>query len=162
MYLRRGIRLGVLLIVLIAVLTPSITQPKPAEAQGIAIRFALDADPVTLDPTDPDYGNSSLLIANQVYEGLFRYASDGSIELAGATDYSISSNGLIYLINLRQTTIWTDGQPVVAQDYINGILRAGGTPMGYLLDPIAGFYEWREDPSTPHLLTQRLPPALCT
>jgi CSLREA domain-containing protein len=144
MYMRRVIRLIVLFIVLIAVLTPSITQPQPAEAQGIVIRFALDADPVTLDPADPDYGNSSLLIANQIFEGLFRYASDGSIESAGATDYSISSNGLIYLINLRQTAIWTNGQPVVAQDYINGILRLGRSQRGYLLDPIAGFYEWRE------------------
>ncbi|MCK5054829.1 MAG: peptide ABC transporter substrate-binding protein, partial [Anaerolineales bacterium] len=133
MYLRRVIRLGVLLIVLIAILAPSITQPKPAEAQGIVLRIALDADPGTLEPSQV-FSRSSQFVYNQLYEGLFKYDEDGSIIPAGATSYDVSANGEVYTIHLRQDAKWSDGTPVTAQHYVDGLDN--------LLDLIGWEYEY--------------------
>ena len=129
MYMRRSIRLVALFIVLITLLAPSITQPKPAEAQGITLRIALDADPVTFD-TGQVLSRSSQFVFNQLYEGMFQYAEDGSILPAGATGYDVSGLGLIYTIYLRQDAKWSDDTPVIAQHYVDGLLQASGSEWG--------------------------------
>ena len=135
MFLRRVIRLGVLFFILIAVLAPSITQPKPAEAQGIGLRIALDDDPVTLDPAQV-FTRPSQFVFNQLYEGLFQYAEDGLIIPAGATGYDVSGDGLIYTINLRQDASWSDDNPVTAQHYVDGLLQLSGWEYEFLIQDI--------------------------
>ncbi|MBC8422466.1 MAG: right-handed parallel beta-helix repeat-containing protein, partial [Chloroflexi bacterium] len=93
------------------------------------LRFPLGTDPPTLDinlATD----TTSHLVLNQLMGALYRYEPDGSTEPAGATGYEISEDGRVYTITLRADALWSDGVPVIAQHYVDGIIR--------LLDPDTG------------------------
>jgi ABC-type oligopeptide transport system substrate-binding subunit len=111
---------------------PEPTEPPKKVLEGLW--YTLGTEPPTLDSqlaTD----TTSHLIIHQLLDGLFEYRGDGSIEPAGATDYTISEDGLVYTINLRQGHNWTDGEPVVAQHYVDGVIR--------LLEPAtAAEYAW--------------------
>ncbi|HIE38928.1 MAG TPA: peptide ABC transporter substrate-binding protein, partial [Anaerolineae bacterium] len=54
---------------------------------------------------------------------LYRYTGDGTIEPAGAVSYEVSEDGTVYTVYLRQDATWSDGEPVLAQHYVDGILR---------------------------------------
>ncbi len=73
---------------------------------------------------------------------MFHFSPEGAIQPGGATGYTISSGGLIYTIDLRPGSVWSDGVPVVAQHYIDGMLRLGSTDKAQLLYPISGFEDW--------------------
>jgi oligopeptide transport system substrate-binding protein len=66
---------------------------------------------------------TSHLIIHQCIDGLFEYRGDGSMEPRGATGYEISEDGLVYTISLREDAMWSDGVPVVAQHYEDGVIR---------------------------------------
>ncbi|WP_261817682.1 ABC transporter substrate-binding protein [Vibrio gallicus] len=54
-------------------------------------------------------------IANALYESLFRFDKDMNIVPDLALDYTISDEGKVYTINLRQQVKFTDGTPFNAQ-----------------------------------------------
>lgn len=86
------------------------------------LRVQLGTEPPTLDvnlATD----TTSHAVLNQLMESLYRYKGDGSIEPAGAESYEVSEDGTVYTVHLRQDALWSDGQPVVAQHYVDGIIR---------------------------------------
>lgn len=86
------------------------------------LRVQLPTEPPTLDvnlATD----TTSHAILNQLMESLYRYTGEGTIEPAGAESYEVSEDGTVYTIHLRQDAAWSDGQPVVAQHYVDGIIR---------------------------------------
>jgi len=114
------------------------------------LRFPLNSEVLTFDPSDPDFNNASLYIAYQVYESLFRPAPDGSVVPAGATSYDVSGDGLTYTIHLRPDAYWSNGDPVIAQDYIDAMLRLGSTLYSFLLSPVAGYDEYSQ--SNPSLV----------
>jgi oligopeptide transport system substrate-binding protein len=82
-------------------------------------------------PPTLDYGiasdTSSHMVLGQIMEGLYRYRADGSIEPAGAVSYTVSPDGLVYVVTLRGDAYWSDEEPVTAQHYVDGVIR--------LLDP---------------------------
>ncbi|HEY74600.1 MAG TPA: hypothetical protein G4O00_00270 [Thermoflexia bacterium] len=86
------------------------------------LRVRLGTEPPTLDvnlATD----TTSHMVLNQLMEPLYRYKGDGTIEPAGAESYEVSEDGTVYTIHLRQDATWSDGEPVLAQHYVDGILR---------------------------------------
>ena len=97
--------------------------------------YPLGTEPPTLDinlATD----TTSHLVLGQLMEGLYHYQADGSIEPAGVITHTISSDGEVYTVTLRSDASWSDGQPVTAQRYVDGIIR--------LLDSAMGAeYAWR-------------------
>jgi oligopeptide transport system substrate-binding protein len=97
---------------------------------------------VTFDFTDLSFTRAARVVANQIFEGLFRYTENGGIAPAGATGYDVSTNGLTYTIHLRPAVRWSDGEFVVAQHFVDGLLRFGGTPWDFLLFPISGYEEY--------------------
>jgi oligopeptide transport system substrate-binding protein len=104
-------------------------EPEPAE-----LRYPLGAEPLTLDIQSAE-DVISWLIISQCIEGLFEYRGDGTIEPTGATGFEVSDDGLVYTIALREDVAWTDGEPVVAQHYVDGVIR--------LLDPaLEAGYAW--------------------
>jgi len=118
-------------------------------------RVRLATDPPTLDinlATD----TTSHLIINQLIEGLYRYRGDGSIEPAGATSYEVSDDGLVYTIHLRDDGVWSDGEPVTAQHFADGITRLmdpeTAAEYAWLMYPVAGAEDFNagvtDDPST--------------
>ncbi len=107
--------------------TPAYTSPILA-APG-TLTYPLAADPISLAPQDADDENS-LLVAQQLYEGLFHLRGDGSTAVAAATAFTASMDSKTYTVTLRSGMSWSDGQPVTAQHYVDGVCR--------LLDPAVG------------------------
>ena len=86
----------------------------------------------TLDANDcTDNQSSSILTA--VQEGLVRIENDGSgdkLVPVGAESWETSEDGLTWTFHLRKTK-WSEGEPVVAQNYVDSFMR--------ILNPDNGF-----------------------
>lgn len=97
----------------------------------------------------------TLTILDQLFEPLFRLSEDASFMSAAAMQYTVSANGLVYTLSLRDMK-WSDGVPVTAQHYVDGLLRLLDPASGYdfpsLFYPIAGAKEYNQgqtnDPTT--------------
>ncbi len=86
-----------------------------------------------LDVNDARNSNE-FQVLSEVQEGLFRtFTEDGVevIENAGCTSYEVSADGLTYTFHLREESVWSDGVPVTAQNYVDSWLR--------LVDPEEAF-----------------------
>ncbi len=118
--------------------TPAYTSPINA-APG-ALVYPLTADPLSLDPQEA-YDATSQLVAGQLYEGLFNLNGDGSTVPAAATGFTLSADGTVYTVTLRSGLAWSDGQPLTAQHYVDGVCRvldpAVGDPFYTLLTDVA-------------------------
>ena len=102
--------------------TPVPPEPEPPKVELEGLWFPIGTEPPTLDiqlATD----TTSHLIIHQCIDGLFEYRGDGSIEPNGATGYDVSEDGLVYTISLRDDAAWSDGVPVIAPQYVDGVIR---------------------------------------
>jgi oligopeptide transport system substrate-binding protein len=90
------------------------------------------------------YGDHSLLILNQVMEGLMRLDEDGKPIPGMAKEVKLSDDGLVYTFTLREAN-WSDGSKVQAEDFKYGWLRAIrlSSPYSFLLDTIVGVKNYR-------------------
>lgn len=58
------------------------------------------------------------------YEGIYRLDKDSQPQPAGAAEKAeVSEDGLVYKVKLNEKSIWTDGKPVKAADYVYGWQR---------------------------------------
>jgi oligopeptide transport system substrate-binding protein len=136
------------------VVTPTpILSPPRKKLEGLW--YPLGGEPPTLD-IQLASDTASFLIIDQCIEGLFEYRGDGSIEPTGATGYTVSDDGLVYTIHLREEATWSDGVPVVAQQYVDSVIRGldpdTAAAYAWLMYPIAGAEAFSagetDDPST--------------
>lgn len=108
---------------------------------GRPLRIALGADPPSLDPSIASDTTSHMVI-DQAFETLLRCRGDGSVEPAGAVTYTISADATVYTFTLGSDAYWWDGQPVLASDYVYGLIRllapATGAEYAYLYYVIQG------------------------
>ena len=81
------------------------------------------ADPESLDPHKSSDHNSAEILRD-LYEGLVGETPDAELIAGGAESWTISDDGLVYSFQLRKNAKWSNGDPVVAQDYVNGFQRA--------------------------------------
>ncbi len=72
-------------------------------------------DPPSLDPATA-FDNISSSVLWGAYEGLTKYAKDGSIVPRIAKSWDISDNQLTYTFHLRDAK-WSNGDPVTAGDF---------------------------------------------
>jgi oligopeptide transport system substrate-binding protein len=87
----------------------------------------LATDPPTLDPQLAGDSTSSTII-DQMMETMYGFKEDGTLEPVGAVGFpEISDDGTVYTIHLDPEAKWSDGMPVLAQHYVDGMTR--------LLDP---------------------------
>jgi len=104
------------------------------------LSYPISSEPSALTPQGA-IDDSSALIAQQLYEGLFNLRADGSTVPAGAVGYKTSDDGKVYTVTLRAEAKWSDGKPVTAQHFVDGICRAlepaTGNNYYYLLTDIA-------------------------
>ena len=94
--------------------------------------YTIYFDVATLDANDTT-DNQSSSILNAVQEGLVRIENDGKgdeIVAAGAESWETSEDGLTWTFKLRKMD-WSDGEPVVAQHYVDSFQR--------ILNPDNGF-----------------------
>lgn len=74
-------------------------------------------EPPTLDPGLAQ-DLASLDVVTQLFDGLVALDASGGHVGVGAESWTISADGLTYTFKLRQGALWSDGQPVTAQDYL--------------------------------------------
>lgn len=77
-------------------------------------------------------------------EGLFRADKEGTLVPAGAAEApKISDDGLTYLFKLNEKAIWSNGQPVTANDYVYGWQRTvepkTASEVAYLFESIKNY-----------------------
>ncbi len=83
--------------------------------------FELNEKPKTLDPQLAS-GDSEMLIVRNIFEGLLRKDESGKIVPGAAQSYEKA--GLTYTFNIREDATWSDGRPLIADDFVFGITRA--------------------------------------
>lgn len=89
---------------------------RPARADTRHYRRGNDADPETLDP----HRSSTVAeahILRDLYEGLLTYDNFGRLVPGSAERWEISDDRLTYSFTLRPDGRWSNGDPVVAEDF---------------------------------------------
>jgi len=81
------------------------------------LRWAIPDDPESLNPQKMA-STYTLSVADQIYEGLSSIGKDNHILAAGAEKWEISKDRLTYKFYLRKDAKWSNGEPVLAQDYV--------------------------------------------
>lgn len=128
---------------LIPLLTPlclvAATAPQ-ATAQGV-LRRGNASEPASLDPqrTRDVYESN---IVRDLFEGLIAYDAAGRARPGCAERWTISPDGRRYVFFLRAGLVWSDGAPLVADDFAAGLRRAlapqTAAEAASLLYPITG------------------------
>lgn len=93
----------------------------PASAEMVITR-GVGASPGTLDP-HLNFGAREGWIQDDMYEGLVAGDSKGNIIPASAEKWEVTDDGLAWTFHLRDGLKWSNGDPLVAQDFVNGLIR---------------------------------------
>ncbi|MGB5248082.1 MAG: peptide ABC transporter substrate-binding protein [Gammaproteobacteria bacterium] len=108
---------------------------------GVIIRRGNGGEPDSLDPHRSEE-TSAADILRDLFEGLTSENPDGSVAPGGAERWEISEDGRTYTFYLRADGRWSNGDPVVAEDFVAGLRRsvdpATGSVYGQLLQSIEG------------------------
>jgi oligopeptide transport system substrate-binding protein len=111
-------------------------EPRPGR-----LRLNLGTEPPTLDWTRAT-DSVSVLVIEQLMRGLARLDASLRPEPALAERWEVSPDGLVWTFHLRRGVRWTDGEPLVAQQFVDAWLRllapATGAEYAYFLFPVAG------------------------
>ncbi len=82
-------------------------------------------------------------ILADLYEGLFIEAGDGTLLPGAAERWELSADGREYRFYLRDSAVWSNGEPLTAQQFVNAfrrILAPGSTSAyAFLLGPILNY-----------------------
>ncbi len=95
-----------------------------AVAQQTDITIGMQLEPPMLDPTGGAAAAIDEIVYANVFEGLTRFASDGSIIPGLASDWTISDDGTQYTFNLRPGVTFHDGAAMTAEDVVFSFDRA--------------------------------------
>lgn len=89
---------------------------------GVVYHRGNTADPETLDQhkTSTTY---EAHILRDLYEGLVAYGADGQIIPGVASEWKVSDDGKTYTFMLRDDAKWSNGDPVVAGDFVFSLQR---------------------------------------
>ena len=98
--------------------------PSQRESNGPPmIRRGLPGEPRTLDPqlTDDEF---SFQVVRDLFEGLTAEDARGRIVPGVANSWTINKSGTVYTFKLRPQARWSDGSPVTAPEFVEGLRRA--------------------------------------
>ena len=93
-----------------------------AETTDIAVGVSLE--PPHLDPTGAAAGAIDSVVYANVFEGLTRFAADGSILPALAESWTVSDDGLVYTFSLHSGVKFHDGSAMNSEDVKFSLDRA--------------------------------------
>lgn len=77
---------------------------------------------VALDPTLAEDSFSCIVVGNTI-EGLYSVTPEGEVELAMASSVDVSDDNLTWTFHIREDAVWSNGEPVTADDFVFGIYR---------------------------------------
>ena len=109
-------------VILLGSLAATQASAEPLAAEQI-MHKGNGAEPQTLDPHKAE-GVPSSSIMRDLYEGLTSEAPDGTVIPGAASSWAISDDGTVYTFKLRPKARWSNGDPVVADDFVVGIRRS--------------------------------------
>ena len=95
-----------------------------ALAQQTDITIGMQLEPPNLDPTGGAAAAIDEVVYANVFEGLTRFASDGSVMPGLAESWEISEDGLTYTFMLRDGVMFHDGTSFTAEDVVFSLDRA--------------------------------------
>jgi oligopeptide transport system substrate-binding protein len=87
------------------------------------LRRGMPGEPRTLDPQLADDTFSSLVVRD-LFEGLTAEDRAGRIVPGVARSWSVDATGTIYTFVLRPEAKWSDGNRIVASEFVQGLRRA--------------------------------------
>ncbi len=127
MKLSSWIAIAVVAVVAIVGIVAFSSANKDATAQGAAggtvvLNRGNGAEPSSLDPHRAS-GTWENNIIGDMFLGLYTEGSDGAPVFGAATSHDISEDGLTHTFHLRDGLVWSDGEPVTAQDFVYGLQR---------------------------------------
>ncbi len=97
-------------------------QAEPQARRGGTYRAALPWSPRNLDPAFSTDIYSVTLI-QQIFDGLVHFDQNLNVIPALATNWQVSTDGLVYTFNLRQDARFHNGRQVTAGDFVNSFIR---------------------------------------
>jgi oligopeptide transport system substrate-binding protein len=92
------------------------------DASDVVFHRGNGGEPGTLDP-HRSVSDTSANILRDLYEGLTTENAAGETIPGAAESWTISEDGLVYRFQLRETARWSNGEPVVADDFVAGFQR---------------------------------------
>ena len=95
-----------------------------APAQSETILIGMQLEPPNLDPTAGAAAAIDEVVYANVFEGLTRFAADGSVRPALARSWTISEEGTLYTFHLRDGVRFHDGSEFTADDVKFSLDRA--------------------------------------
>jgi oligopeptide transport system substrate-binding protein len=93
----------------------------PCPKGKICLQIGNTSEPLTLDP-HKSTGTWEDRIESDLFIGLVQSAPDGSPIPGVAKSWTVSADGLTWTFHLRDS-VWSDGVPVTAQDFVFSIRR---------------------------------------
>ena len=117
---------------------------KGSKAAGNSVSFNMEAEPTSLDPqllTDM----SGIFITSMTYESLVRLNDKNEIVPSGAESWTKSDDGKVWTFKIRQGMKWSNGDPLTAKDYFNGIKRGLDPKTGSEYSALAYYIENAEN-----------------
>ncbi len=96
-----------------------------AQAQSDLV-IGMQLEPPHLDPTSAAAGAIDQVTYSNIFEGLTRFGSDGSVNAGLAESWDISDDGLVYTFNLQEGVTFHDGSALDAGDVKFSLDRARG------------------------------------
>jgi oligopeptide transport system substrate-binding protein len=87
------------------------------------LRRGLPGEPRTLDPqlADDDF---SFQVVRDLYEGLTSEDASGQIVPGVADSWTLDATGTVYTFHLRPQAKWSNGDRIVASEFVQGLRRA--------------------------------------
>lgn len=125
----------------------------PALAAG-ELTYVVNNESATFDPSTSTE-TFALPVIGATFEGLVKYAPDGSVVPALAEKWEVSPDGLTYTFHIRPDAKWSDGKPVTAGDFVYAWKRvltpSSGAKNASILYAIAGAEEYYNDQSVDNI-----------
>ena len=114
-------------------------QAPSSSVAGTLLTRGNGPEPDTLDPQKART-DGAFNILRDAFEGLTAVGPDGGAVPAASDSWTVSSDGLEYRFHLRDGLRWSNGDPVVAGDYVAGMRRlvdpATASPYAQILEPV--------------------------
>jgi oligopeptide transport system substrate-binding protein len=102
--------------------TPGGSDSTAVSGQERVLRRGNGPEPESLDPQKARQ-DSSLNILRDLFEGLTALDRDAAVVPGAAREWRVSADGTIYTFTLRDGLVWSNGDPLVARDFRNGLRR---------------------------------------
>ncbi|MCR5715310.1 MAG: peptide ABC transporter substrate-binding protein [Lachnospiraceae bacterium] len=91
--------------------------------EGGVLNANLASEPAKLDPALNSSVDGACLAVNS-FAGLYTYDANGELQPALADSYTVSDDGLVYTITMKEGLKWSDGSDLTANDIVYSWKRA--------------------------------------